>query len=773
MTALRIFLRQFANGFFYILIAAALISFFLGEHLDTMVITTILFVNAFLGFIQEYRSQKLLEKLESLIDQKVKVRRDNQIVVISQKDLQHGDIVIIESGDRIPADLTITNTHLVQTDESSITGESLPVSHDVGDKLLMGSSVVDGLAEGKVIALSRETEFGKIRSQAMQISTKSQFEKDVDVFSKKLMIVVLATLGALLVAHLLFGRSHLSIPTLLLFILALAIGIVPEAMPLVTALAMTSGAVRLARQKVVVKKLAAVEDLGNIVVLCTDKTGTVTEGNMAIADRLIAHPQSFELACLISMGKVGVGNQGVHNPFDHVIWKSLPEKIRAVAHDIDILWEDPFDPQTRKTEVVAKIGKDRWAISKGAPESMLPDVKNGEQFKRWATSQGLLGRRVLVIAGKKFEKKTQYAHEDFSGSEMLGLLSFSDPLKLSAKDAIADAKKLGVDVRLITGDSPEVAFVVGRELGMIHKREEVLTGQDLEKLSPGGRTQTILKTKVFARVYPSQKQEIVNTLSSIGPVGFVGDGVNDAPALRAATVGIAADHATDVAREAASIILLKKDLHVIIDGIRKGREIFINIEKYLIFTLIGDFGTFYSIAAISLVTTFLPMLPVQILLSNLLSDFPMVSIAADNVDDDHLVHPVHSQFNRVLVFSLVLGLVSSIFDFVLFGLFRSARPELLQTLWFVFSVITELVLIFSVRTQRWIWVASRPASILVVGALVAGALTILLPLSPFGHIFHFVRPPISSWITLFALTLIYFGATEGAKRVFLGLAPHH
>lgn len=771
MLALRIFLRQFQNGFFYILIAAAVISFFLGEHLDTIVITTILFLNALLGFFQEYRSQKLLEKLQSLIAQRVKVRRGDRVLVIPLRDLRIGDCVIVESGDNVPADLEITDTHFLEVDESALTGESLPVSHRMGDLILMGSTVLDGFAEGRVVALGDNTEFGKIRHDAMQVSSTSQFERDVNAFSKKLMVIVLITLGGLLLLHLTVGRSHLDLPTLLLFILALAIGIVPEAMPLVTTLAMTSGALKLAHQKVVVKKLAAVEDLGNLVILCTDKTGTVTEGRMTVAERRVLNDGWFETACLMSLGRVGLSNQKSLGPFDAVIWKSLSESTRGKTGDINIFWEDPFDPETRRHDVVAMVGSTIWAVTKGAPESIFVLSKPSAGLRQWTESQGLLGRRIMVVAGRSVEKKSSYSSEDFKHLQILGVFSFSDPLKASAMDAVHDAERLGVDVRMITGDSPEVAFAIGKELGLVNERSEVLTGSDLEQLPGEKKQETIRSTQIFARIFPSQKHDIVTALSLLGPVGFIGDGVNDAPALKAATVGIAADHATDVAREAASIILLKKDLHVVVDGIRKGREIFVNIEKYLVFTLIGDFGTFYSIAVISLLTTFLPMLPVQILLSNLLSDLPMVSIAADTVDADRIKKPVRSQLNRVLAFSFLLGLVSSFFDFLFFGIFRQTPVPLLQTLWFVFTVVTELVLIFSVRTKKWLWSATCPPPALMITALLAGLMTIVIPLSPVASVFHFVSPNPSQWAVLALLTVLYFVATEFAKHAFIRAAP--
>ena len=483
------------------------------------------------------------------------------------------------------------------------------------------------------------------------------------------------------------------------------------------------------------------------------------------------NPHLFDLGCLISLGQIGIVEQGLHNACNRAIWGHLPESIRSESKQVDVLWEDPFDPRTRKTDVVASRGNEVWAISRGAFESILPDVKSNPALSEWAKNQGLLGRRVLAFSGKKIAKKSHYSSADFNASPIIGLLSFSDPLKASASEAIHAAKRLNVDVRLITGDSPEVAFSVGKQLGMAEFQHELITGPDLALLEGSEKQAAILKTKVFARIYPAQKQEIVTALSALGPVGFIGDGVNDAPALKAATVGIAADHATDVAREAASIILLKKDLHVIIGGIRKGREIFANIEKYLTFTLIGNFGTFYSIAIISLVTTFLPMLPVQILLSNLLSDLPMVTIATDGVDNDRVKKPVKSQLNRLLLFSLILGVISSIFDFIFFFVYKGNSEALIQTLWFIFSVITELILIFSIRTRKWIWRATPPSLLLVAASIFAAFGTIAIPISPLHILFRFVHPPLWAWTTLVVLTLVYFASTEIAKRIFIRFAP--
>lgn len=772
MTAARIFLRQFRNGFFYILIAAAILSFFLGERLDTLVIVAILCINALLGFFQEYRSQKLFEKFQSLIDQRVKVKRAGHIIVIPLRDLRVGNTVVVESGDRVPADLVLTKTENIQVDESALTGESFPTARNNGDRLLMGTVVADGLAEGRVIALAEQTEFGKIRAKAAHTSSPSQFEQDMDIFSKKLMVLVLITLALLFVVHLAIGKNT-NTTTLLLFVFALAIGIVPEAMPLVTTLAMTNGALALARQKVLVKKLAAVEDLGNIAVLCTDKTGTLTEGVMSVSEKLVLNQDLFTLANVIAMGNIGLNNPEKHGPFDRAIWHDLPREVSMnVASHIQILWEDPFDPKTRLTHAVAETASGTWLVTRGAPESIFQIAKHDSLVTRWCHQQGLKGHRVLVIAAKQIQKRLSYSSKDYQGEYVLGAISFADPLKKSALKAVIDAKQLGIQIKLITGDSPEVAFVIGKELGLVDDQKDVISGETLKQLPDDRKAQTVLTKTVFARIFPTQKQEIVSILRSVGPVGFIGDGVNDAPALKAATVGIAADHATDVAREAASIILLRKDLHVVVDGIRKGRSIFANIEKYLIFTLAGDFGTFYSIAAISLITPFLPMLPVQILLSNLLSDLPMVSIAADSVDLGRLKHPAKSQFNKVISFSLALGVISSFFDFAFFGLFRHVGTTQLQTLWFIFSVLTELALIFSIRSLGWFWKATKPALILVASTLFATLITVVIPLLPLGEkFFHFTAPSASSWVILVVLTLFYFVVTEGSKRLFSHLAP--
>lgn len=762
MIALRIFIRQFNNGFFYILILAALISFILGERMDSIIISGVLLINAGLGFFQEWRSQKLLKQLESFIGNQVKVKRGGKIVIVPQKELKIGDEVILESGDQIPADLTIKHISKLIIDESALSGESLPVIKKLGESLRMGSSVIDGEAETEVIALAETTEFGKIRRQAMQISSPSQFEKDVNQFSKALIVVVSVSLGLLLAAHLLFGRTQLPVSSLFLFMVALAIGIVPEAMPLVTTLSMTSGALRLARHKVVVKKLSAVEDFGNLVILCTDKTGTITEGKMDVAEIMADDKTLFNLLGLASIGKVGLTNQGKPDAFNRAFWENLDLPVREYSKQIKVLWEDPFDPETRRGSVTAEINGQEWLITKGAYESIFEITKAASRQRVWAINQGRMGRRVLAVAAKKTTSDSM---------KLAGLISFSDPIKKTALPALQSTRHLGLDIRLITGDSPEVAAAVGVELNFIGSADEVVTGPQLSRMTGEEKETIIKKTKVFARIFPSQKKEIVDCLETIGPVGFVGDGVNDAPALKAATVGIAADHATDVARETADIILLNKDLHIIVDGIRRGRETFANIEKYLVFTLIGDFGIFYSIAVISLFTSFLPMLPAQILLSNLLSDLPMVTIAADRVDRDKTRLPTVSKLKKVLIFSVILGLVSSVFDFGFFAMFRNSDVSLLQTLWFIFSVITELVLIFSVRTQKWIWRGEKPAAGLVIGAVAAGALTIVIPFSGLAPFFHFVRPNMINLAVIFSLTGVYLVFTEAAKKIFSAFSP--
>lgn len=791
LSALNVFLRQFKNPFIYILIGASLISLFLKEFIDTLMIFLFLAINGFLGFYQEFKSEKLIEKLKLLVKAKASVYRDGKIEVVDKSKIVKGDIVLMEKGDIVPADIRIIKSHNFGVNESVLTGESKSVTKnsetlsDVRELFkainiaFMGSQVIAGSAEGVVIAVGKETQIGKISQLTSHIERRSGFEEMVLNFSKFVLNLVLATLAILFVVNLILKGMDINISQTLLFTLALAISVVPEALPVITTITLSRGALKLAKEHVVVKRLSSLEDLGNIEVLCSDKTGTITKNELELKDCL-----SFDKDLCFYFGAIlpsGYDKKILEeNEFESAIWEKIREEARVRIQKYKILWHEHFDPVTRISGIAFNdVYKNKnYLVIKGAPEEVFLKSKfifkdgKEESFKAHENNFrdkfeefGRSGFRVLAVAVKKVSHKDDYSADINEGGFIFaGLFSFYDPLKTTAKEAIALAKKLNIEVKIITGDSLEVAEYIGREAGILDARERGVSGGQLEIMEAEDFTRAVLGFRVFARISPEQKYKIIQEIQKHKPVGFLGEGINDAPALKLANVAIVVDSGADVAKEAADVILLHKDLKAIIDGISEGRRIYMNIIKYIKYTLTGNFGNFYAIAGVSLITPYLPMLPSQILLTNLLSDLPLMAVASDNVDQSELKKPSHYNIRDVALVSIILGLVSSLADFAFFGMFFKYGEQNVQTMWFIQSILAEILLIFSIRTRFSIFKAKPPSRLLVVSCIVAVALTIALPFTSLGQrLFHFTMPTANFMISVVILLAVYFVLTEAVK----------
>jgi len=759
--------RQFRSPFFYLLFFASLISFLVGEEIDGIVILFFVSINLLLGFFQEYRAEKTASLLKSFIPDKTKVLRDGVIKIIKRRFLVPGDLVFLTAGDIVPADLEVLEATRLLVDEAILSGESSPVGKAKGDSLFAGTAVVSGGAKGKVIATGSKTSFGKIAKLTSAIAPESLYEKELLEFCRLILKIVVVTIVFVFLANLIL-RGTTNFFDFLLFSVALVVSIIPEALPTVASFALSSGALRMARQNVVVKRLSAVEDLGNIQILCTDKTGTLTEGKMRLGEIYSSDKEKCLLYGLLSSDYLKEKPELVKNPFDSVLYGFASEKILKMMGEYRLLGEIPFDPFRARNSALVGEGRKKILIVKGAPEVILSRCKNfGKESKEKLESifrkQGKFGRRVLAVGWREFFGKS-YQEKDEDKLNFLGFFCFEDPLKPTAVPAILLAEKLGVKIKILTGDSKEVALAVGKKIGLIKKQSQAIEGKDLEAMLGPDFNKACEDYSVFARVSPEMKHKIIKALQEKYEVGFLGEGINDAPALKTAQVGIAVEGAADISREAADIILLKKDLKVIVEGIRAGRNIFANIQKYIKCTLASNFGNFYSIAFISLFISFLPMLPIQILLVNLLTDFPLISIATDRVEAVELKRPKAYRLKEVIGLIVLLGGVSAVFDFLFFAIFRGKPPELIQTLWFEESILTEIVLIFSVRTRQVFWKANRPSLPLLGLTLVSGLITLILPFSNFGkEIFFFVTPSIFSLLLVFGLVVGYFIISEGVK----------
>ncbi len=797
INGLQILIRQFKSPFFYLLFIAAFISILVGQPVDSVAIIIFIFVNVIVGFFQEYKAEKSIIILQKFIPLKTKVIRDGKEEIIDEKLLVPGDIVLLEAGDTAPADLRAIILENFLADESALTGESSPVPK-IKEKVLheekeifkakniifSGTSVISGKVQGVVVAIGKSSVFGGILKSVSEIKRESAYEKSILYFSKLVLKVVTITILLIFAANIaLKGISD--IWELLLFSVALIVSILPEALPAVVTFAMSEGSMKLARQKVVVKRLSAIEDLGNIEVLCTDKTGTLTQNKLSLEKAVSSDRDKCFLYGILSSGSAGYSLKNAKqtdgktlNPFDAALFQRATQDILSKAKKFKVISERPFDSYRMMSSFLLErdskgSAKDRFLIVKGAPESVLKNCSHSQKAKFKETKEDIAregeeGKRVLAIAFKKMPKdKSEITAGNEKGLTFLGYFVFEDPLKSTAKEAIELSKKLGVQIKIITGDSKEVALYNAKKTGLASRPDDVVSGQQLLEMLPDDFDYACQEKPVFARISPDIKHKIIKSLQKKYEVGFLGEGINDAPALKASDVGIAVAEASDVGREAADVVLLQKDLRVIINGIKEGRMIFSNINKYIKSALASNIGNFYSIAVISLFINFLPMLPVQILLGNLLSDFPLIAIATDSVDVEELRKPKSYQLHNILSLIITLAMVSTVFDFIFFAMFYKQPPANMQTLWFVESILTEIVLIFAIRTRGVFYKAKRPGFWLIFFTIVDGIAIIILPFLKFSQDwFHFVTPPLVPLLMVFFLVGLYFIASEFVKLVY-------
>jgi Mg2+-importing ATPase len=779
VSALEIFLKQLKSPFFYLLFIAAFLAFFVGEKIDSLLIIIFASLNVILGFTQEYRAHRALSLLKSYFPPDVNVLREGKEKIIDKKFLVPGDIVILQTGDIVPADLRIIEEMNLLVDESILTGESEPVAKTseklerdtdqifkAKNILFSGTSIVSGKAKGIVISTGKETEVGKIGKLIAKIEKPSLYQKEILDFSRVIIRFVVLTIFLIFIVNLLL-RKQPNIIDFLIFCLALLVGLVPEALPVVVGVSLSNGALRLAKRNVLVKRLEAIEDLGNIEVLCTDKTGTITENKLTLTEVFSKDEEKCLNFAFFASSLLEKEIDVVQNPFDLAIYQKVKARIKELKK-AKLIYEIPFSPQRLRNSVLVEFEGKRFLILRGAPEKILELSKGNEreEILEIAKEKGKEGKRVLAIAFKEFSGNS-FSESDERDLEFLGILCFLDPLKKDAKKTLNLAKRLGVQIKILTGDSKEVAAQVAKEIGLIKEESEVILGKDLENLSEKEFDEACEKYFVFARVLPETKLKIIKSLQKKYEVGFVGEGINDAPALKEANVAIVVKGAAEISKEVADIILLKDDLHTIVEGIRRGRNIFSNIQKYIKTTLASNFGNMYSMAGISLIFPFLPMLPTQILLLNLLTDLPLVSVATDTLDPEELRRPKNQKFSQIFPYIFFLALVSSLFDFIFFGIFFKQGEKSIQTHWFLLSLLTELVVIFSVRTRKFFLLAKFPSPILLSLSILVFVFSFTLPFTKFGqNYFYFISPTLQTILIIISLGLAYLLSNEVVKHLY-------
>jgi len=787
--SLTILARQLRSSFFYLLIFAAAVAFSVGERLSAGLVLLFLSINTVLAFYQELRANRVILALEKHLSQKANVVRQGKTLVVDKRDLVPGDVVAVAAGNIIPADVRVISENNLSVDESLVTGESEPVPKSAAplygrardmfgarNIAFAGTLVVSGRGLGLVIATGANTAAGLTLEMAASEPRHSAYERSLSRFANIIYKSALVLVVLTFVVHT-WLRGTTGFYDYLVFCIALAVGLIPEALPVVVTFGLAQGALRLSRDHVVVKRLSAIEDLGDVTVLCTDKTGTLTKNKLTL-EHIWARDTDRCLALGLASSGISGEESSRPNPYDEALFNKCPKKIIRLLKDYSIAKEISFDSFKMQSSVLLACGRSRILVVKGAPETVMSrcvkfwrgmDRQTAEQEIK---AQGLAGRRVIAIAAKRFAKK-DYSAADECGLELVGFFAFYDPLKPTARQAIEMARKLRVAIKIITGDSLEVALAVGREVGLVDNDEQVIGGSVLEGLAPQEFEDACLRCRVFARTTPALKYRIVEALGRTCQVGFLGEGVNDVPPLKAANVGLVVSEATDVAKAEADIVILNRDLKVIIEGIRLGRTVFSNVQKYIKCNLASNSGTAVFMALASLTVPFLPMLPLQILLINLLSDLVLIAIISDVVEPNELMTPKSYHLRQMLPLAGLLAIVSLAFGFAFLAIFGAIKPSEFQTLWFIASIAAQTALIFSVRTNHLFWRASRPSGILTLMALVTMAIVIGLPFLGVGkQVFGLAVPQALNFALMSLLVLAYFFASEAVKLLYYRFVIH-
>ncbi|QUW85539.1 magnesium-translocating P-type ATPase (plasmid) [Streptomyces mirabilis] len=776
--------HQLRSPLLGLLLTAAVISYFVGERSDALIIGVIVALSVGLGFANEFRAEKAAESLHAQIRHWAVTLRDGSPAEVEVTALVPGDVVELRLGDVVPADLRLLEVNGLECSESVLTGESLPVGKDTapvpaGTALaelsgcaLMGTVVHSGSARGVVVSTGAGTEFGKIAAGLSTHQLETEFQVGLRRFSMFLVYVAGSLTTSIFVINV---ALHKPLIDALLFSLAIAVGITPQLLPAVVSTSLAAGSRRMSRRKVLVKRLVCIEDLGDVDVLFTDKTGTLTQGRI---DFMRAVPTGGESpqdvlrwGLLCTENELDESHVVGGNPLDAALWESpAAASQRPAATRWTRVGLLPFDHERRMVSVVVAGGSGTTTlVTKGAPETVLERcVDVPDAARRALEAEFAAGNRVVAVATRPAPGTAGPAPADERDLRLAGLLVFLDPPKHDAGQALLRLAGLGVTVKIVTGDNPAVATKVCHDLGL--SDVGALTGADLDTMDDAQLAAAIARTTVFARVSPEHKARIVRVQRQTGgDVGFLGDGVNDALALHAADVGISVDSATDVAKDAADVILLEKDLDVLADGVAEGRRIFANTIKYVLMGTSSNFGNMFSAAGASLFLSFLPMLPSQILLNNLLYDTSQLAIPTDEVDEEQVRRPAHWDIGFIRRFMVYFGPISSLFDFATFAVMLWAfhsGPAQFRSGWFVESLATQTLVIFAIRTRRipfWHSHPSVPVALTTACVVVVGA---ILPATPLAHTLGFQPLPTAFFAALATMVVGYLGLVEIGKRLF-------
>lgn len=784
-----VFVKKFNSPLILLLIGAAIISFFFGQRINASVILVMVLMSVILDFVNSHKSEKVAEKLIAKVASTATVYRDGKKKEISLHKIVKGDVVELTAGDIVPADCFVLGADDFFVNQSALTGESFPVEKYANAKLtdtslslsdtqaiFMGTSVVTGYAVAQVAQTGVQTEFGKIAERLEAPEVNTSFDTGLKDFSFFIVRLTLVMVVIVFLINAYYGRGILNS---FLFAAAIAVGLTPELLPVIMSVSLSHGSLVMSRKKVIVKNLASVQNFGSMDILCTDKTGTLTEDRIELVkcvDPVGAESKEVLLYAYLS----SIFHTARKSPLDDAI--QVHGKIDSSEYKkID---EIPFDFERRRDSIVVFYKGQRLMITKGAPESILSIVnsittKEGNmnfnpEHKKTAQDEydklSADGFRVLAVAVKILKNKTQakYEKQEETGMVFLGFAAFLDPPKQSAKTALEELRNLAVEVKIITGDSEILTERICRDLDI--KIKGTLIGTTLDTISDEDLLSKLNTTTIFARVTPEQKERIVRILKASGhTVGYMGDGINDAPVLKTADVGISVNNAVDVAKETADIILLEKSLHVLKDGVIEGRKTFQNTLKYIKMGFSSNFGNMISMMGGSFFLPFFPMLSSQILLNNFLYDLSQTTIPSDNTDAESIKMPLRWNMREFSKYIVVFGVVGALFDFltfyILYGVFHLGESHF-QTGWFLTSFCSQVLVIFIIRTKRLPFWKSQPSLYIVASILVVVAIAWVIPFTSIGQFFFFKMLPPMLIPFIVGIVVTYLIMVEISKYIF-------
>ncbi len=788
---LSLLINQFKSPIILTLVFAAGLSFFLQDPIDAVIILFIVLISGLLGFWQERGAVDAVNKLLAMVSIKTAVFRDGKTVDIVLEDVVPGDIIILNAGDAIPADSLIIESKDFFVDEATLTGETYPVEKAAGllpeetplggrtNCVFMGTHVISGTGKAVVVFTGQQAEFGKISERLKLRPQETEFERGIQQFGYFLLEVTLALVVVVFAINVFFHKPVLES---FLFSLALAVGLTPQLLPAIISINLAHGAKKMAAQKVIVKRLAAIENFGSMDVLCSDKTGTLTEGKVTMnsaldlegnpSDRIFFH------AYLNAFFE-----QGFTNPLDKAILSYKQQDISGYKKADEV----PYDFIRKRLSILVEKDSRHLMVTKGTIPNILSvcslaETPRGDhvavasvmqQIQQRFETLSSQGFRLLGLAYKDMGVESVINKDLECDMIFLGFLLFFDPPKKGIAETIGSLKQLGVSLKIVTGDNRLVAAKVSHDIGM--PEAKVLSGSEIHEISDAALLRKVVETDIFAEIEPNQKERIILALRKAGHVvGYMGDGINDASALHAADVGISVDTAADVAKESADIVLMEKDLAVLVQGVREGRTTFANTLKYVFMATSANFGNMFSMAGASLFLSFLPLLPKQILLTNLMTDFPEMTIATDHVDSEMVDKPRRWDIGFIKKFMITFGLISSIFDYMTFGVLiwiLHATQAQFQTGWFMESVVSASLIVLIIRSRRPFF-KSRPGKYLLIATIIIVAAALVLPYTPLGHIFGFAFLPVSFLLMMGLIVVLYIFTAEVVKRIFYRKVDH-